>query len=83
MGRWVIRKFYPVDVRKQDYFFWPEVTLSFLSNLIGSSYDENNFPHKLIWTDTKVSKILKIFAIGLSANIKFSKTQLSEIAYNP
>ena len=31
-----------------------EVTLNLSSNLIGSSNDETNFPHKLVLTDTKV-----------------------------
>ena len=56
-----------------------EVTLNLLSNLIGNSNDETNFPHKLLLTDTQVSKISKAFANGSSANIKFSKTQLSKI----
>ena len=37
------------------------------------------FPYKLLLTDTQISKICKAFANGLSANIKFSKTQLSKI----
>ena len=53
--------------------------LNLLSNLIGNSNDENNFPHKLLLGDTQVSKILKAFANGSSANIKFSKTQLLKI----
>ena len=56
-----------------------KVTLSLSSNLIGSSNDENNFPHKLLLTDTQVSKICKTFANGSSANIKLSKTQLCKI----
>ena len=56
-----------------------EVTLNLSSNLIGSSNDETNFQHKSLLTDTKVSKIYKAFANGLSANIKFSKTQLSKM----
>ena len=31
-----------------------EVTLNLSSNLIGSSNDETNFPHKLVLIDTKV-----------------------------
>ena len=31
-----------------------EVTLNLSSNLIGSSNDETDFPHKLVLTDTKV-----------------------------
>ena len=49
-----------------------EVTLNFSSNLIGSSNDETDFPHKLLLNDTQVSKIRKVFANGSSANIKFS-----------
>ena len=48
------------------------------SNLIGNSNKESNRPHKLLLTNTQVSKIRKAFANGLSANIKFSKTHLSE-----
>ena len=56
-----------------------EVTLNLSSNLFGSSNDKTNFPHKLLLTNTQVSKIHKVFTNGSSANIKFSKTQLSEI----
>ena len=47
--------------------------------MIGYSNDETNFPHKLILTDTEVSKIRKAFANDSLANIKFSKTQLSKM----
>ena len=43
-----------------------EVTLNLSSNLIRSSNDETNFPHKLLLTDTQVSKIRKAFANGSS-----------------
>ena len=56
-----------------------EVTLNISSNLIGSSNDETNVPRKLLLTNTQVSKIRKAFANGSSANIEFSKTQLSKI----
>ena len=56
-----------------------EVNLNHLSNLIGNSNDETNFPQKLSLTYTQVSKIRKAFPNGLSANIKFSKTQLSKM----
>ena len=39
-----------------------EVTLNLSSNLIKSSNDESNFPHKLLLTNTQVSKIPKAFA---------------------
>ena len=47
--------------------------------MIGNSNDGTNFPHKLLLTDTHVSKICKGFANGSSAYIKFSKTQLSKM----
>ena len=53
-----------------------EVTLNLSSNLIGRSNDKTNFPHKLLLTNTQVSKIRKAFANGSSANIRFLKTQL-------
>ena len=56
-----------------------EVTLNLSSNVIRNSNDETNFPHKLLLTDTQVSKTCKALANDSSANIKFSKTQLSEI----
>ena len=56
-----------------------EVILNISSNLIGSSNDKTNFPHKLLLTNTEVSKNHKAFANGSSANIKFSKTQLSKM----
>ena len=48
-----------------------EVTLNLSSNVVCDSNDENTFPHKLLLTNTKVSKICKAFANGSSANIKF------------
>ena len=56
-----------------------EVTLNLSSNLTGSPNDKTNFPHKLLLTDTQISKIRKAFANGSLANIKFSKTQLSKM----
>ena len=48
-------------------------------NVVGDSNDENNFPHKLLLTNTQVSKLRKAFANNSSANIKLSKTQLHKI----
>ena len=47
-----------------------KLTLNVSSNLIGNSNDETNFPHKILLTDTQVSKI---FANGSSANINCQK----------
>ena len=41
-----------------------EVTVKVSSNAVGDSNDENNFPHKLLLTTTKVSKLRKAFANG-------------------
>ena len=56
-----------------------EVTLKPSSNVVGDSNDENDFPHKLLLTNTEVLKLHKAFAINASANIKLSKTQLNKI----
>ena len=56
-----------------------EVTLNLSSDLIGNSNGKTKFPHKLLVTDTQVSKICKAFANGSSASIKFSKTYLCKI----
>ena len=47
--------------------------------MIGNSNDESCFLHKLLFTDTQVSKICKDFGNGSSADIKFSKVHLSKI----
>ena len=56
-----------------------EITLKFSSNVNGDSNDENNFPHKLLLTNTQFSKLCKAFANNFTANIKLSKTQLHKI----
>ena len=55
------------------------VTLNLSSNQIGSFNDETNFPHKLLLTNTQVSKIFKPFASDSLDNIKFSIIQLHRI----
>ena len=49
------------------------------SNVVGDSNDENNFLHKLLLTNTQVSKLRKAFANNSSANLKLSKTHLQKI----
>ena len=56
-----------------------EVTLKLSSNVVVNSNDDNNFPHNLLLTNTKVSKLHKVFANNYSANIKLSKTQWHKI----
>ena len=53
-----------------------EATLIFHQIFIGSSNDETKFPHKLLLTNVKVSKLRQAFANHSSANVKLSKTQL-------
>ena len=48
-------------------------------NLNLSSNDKNKLPHKLLLTNTQVSRLRKAFENNSSANVKLSKTQLSEI----
>ena len=55
------------------------VTLNLSSNIPGNSNDENNFPHKLLLTNSQVSSLCKVFSNSSSANIKLSKTQLCKI----
>ena len=47
--------------------------------MIGNSYDETNFPHKLLLTNRQVTNLRESFGNNLSANINLSKTQLSKI----
>ena len=56
-----------------------EVTITLSSNAVGDSNDENNFLHKLLLTNTQVSRLRKAFAYNSSANTKLSKTQLHKI----
>ena len=55
-----------------------DVVLRLSPNMIGESNDKPYFPHELLLTDKQVSSIRKAFANNSSANIKFSKTQLSK-----
>ena len=48
------------------------LTLKISSNVVGDSYDENNFPYKLVLTNAQVSKLRKAFANNSSANIELS-----------
>ena len=55
-----------------------EVTFNISSN-VGGSNDENNFPHKLLLTNTQVLRLRKDFANNSSDNTKLSKTKLHKI----
>ena len=56
-----------------------EVVLRLSPSMICYSNDEANFPHELSLTDRKISSIRKAFSNNSSADIKFSKTQLSKM----
>ena len=51
-----------------------KVTLNLSSNVAGKSYDETNFPHKILLTNAQVSRFCKPFTNNSSANV-ISKTQ--------
>ena len=44
------------------------------SNVVGDSNDKNNFPYKLLLTNTQVSQLRKPFANGSSIKIKLSES---------
>ena len=50
-----------------------------MSDLIGNSVDETNFPHKLLLTNTQIANLHKAFANDLSTDIKLSQTQLCKM----
>ena len=50
-----------------------------LSNIIVHFNDENNFLHKLLLTNTQISRLHKAFANNSSANINLSKIQIHKI----
>ena len=56
-----------------------DVILRLSSNMIGSSDDETNFPHKLLLTNRPVANLCIAFANYLSVDIKLSKTRLSKM----
>ena len=56
-----------------------DVILRLSSNIIGTSYDKTNFPHKLLLNNRPVANLRKASANSLSTDIKLSKTQLSKM----
>ena len=56
-----------------------EVILKNSSNAIRHSNDDTNFPHKLLLTNTQVSRPRKNFANGSSANLQLSKIPLHKL----
>ena len=56
-----------------------DAVLRLSSNMFGNSDDETNFPHKLLLTNRQTLSLRKAFANHTSADIKFSKAQLTKM----
>ena len=56
-----------------------DVVLRLSSNMIDNSDDETNFPHKLLLTNRQTLSLRKAFNNHTSADIKFSKAQLTKM----
>ena len=56
-----------------------DVILRLLSNMIGNSDDETNFPHRLLLTNRQVANLRKAFANHTSTDIKLLKSQLNKM----
>ena len=56
-----------------------EAALKILLNVLDDSNDDSNFPHKLLLTNTQVSRLRRAIANNSSAIIKPSKTQFHKI----
>ena len=56
-----------------------DVVLRLSSNMAGNSDDETNFPHKLLLTNRQTLSLRKAFNNHISADIKFSKAQLTKM----
>ena len=59
-----------------------DIVIRLSPSMIGDSNDKTNFPHEVLLTNRQVSSIRKAFTNNLSANIKFSKTQLSKMIHS-
>ena len=56
-----------------------DVILRLSSNMVGNSNNETNFPHKLLLTNRQILSLRKAFNNHTSADIKFSKAQLTKM----
>ena len=57
------------------------MVLRLSSNMIGSSDDETNFPHKFLLTNRQAANLWKASANYLSTDMKLSKPQLSKMIH--
>ena len=55
------------------------VALKVSSNMVGNSNDETNFPHKLLLTNRQTLSLREAYNNHTSADIKFSKAQLTKM----
>ena len=56
-----------------------DVILRLSSNMVGNSNNETNFPHKLLLTNRQILSLTKAFNNHTSADIRFSKAQLTKM----
>ena len=56
-----------------------DVVIRLSPSMIGDSNDKSNFLHELLRRNRQVSSIRKAFANNSSVDIRFSKTQLSQM----
>ena len=56
-----------------------DVILRLSSNMVGNSNNETNFPHRLLLTNRQILSLIKAFNNHKSADIKFSKAQLTRM----
>ena len=56
-----------------------DLVLRLSSNMVRNSDDETNFPHKLLLTNRQTLSLRKAFNNHTSADIKFSKEQLTKM----
>ena len=56
-----------------------DVILRLSSNMVGNSNNETNFPHNLLLTNRQILSLRKAFNNHTSADIKFSKAQLTKM----
>ena len=56
-----------------------DIVLRLSSNMVGNSDDETNFPRKLLLTNRQTLSLRKAFNSHTSADIKFSKAQLTKM----
>ena len=67
-------QYYTLNIKLSNLQLHTEVNSS---NVVSQSHDENNFLHKLLSTNTQVSRLCKAFVNITSVNIKLSKNSIT------